>query len=555
MSKLLRFAFLMACFFTAGTAFAAGGACPSGLPVSGNNCYFIAANGADTNSGTSAASPWAHAPGMPNCANLCAGVTPAAGEGFIFRGGDTWHFGNSSATPYTGGTWSWTWNGSSGNMIYIGVDPAWYSGASWARPVLTGDNPLTPNPGVVGDSVAGCAHQVGSNNNLVELTTDSYLYFDNFELVGLCNSDTGQPNSADDYVNLNGFNHGTVEHVYIHGWTHTASAVTNIKAFEGGSAGGSFPQVGERILYTIVDGSDSDPKGAMCNQFDGWYDVEYSVFRYVTQTVFTYLHIFHDNLVEHWYATNPNAGHGNVFEADGEYHGTNAVYDNVFRDILSDPTSQGSGNVVIWPIPDVGQTDYYFNNVMSNIYGGGNYFDIGQNANSGNQGSLVIFNNTFESADNSSILECSSTYAHPFTAANNHYITDNSSAYTSPCSGGTYATELWMTHATATADGLLSSQVYAFLPSLGNPLIAGQGTNETSFCTALSAAGLSDAAAACQSDTTYACTYDTNSHTVSCPARNSAPRPSGKWDIGAYEADSTQSSGPEPPTSLVASVQ
>ena len=85
------------------SAFAAGGACPANLPVTGNNCYFIAATGADTNSGTSEAAPWLHAPGMPNCSKNCAAVNPSSGQGFIFRGGDTWHFGNSSASPYTGG--------------------------------------------------------------------------------------------------------------------------------------------------------------------------------------------------------------------------------------------------------------------------------------------------------------------------------------------------------------------------------------------------------------------------------------------------------------------
>src|ERR1035437_10304250 len=87
---------------------AAGGPCPSGarylttasnslttlLSLGITNCYFISAAGADTNNGTSESTPWAHAPGMPKCTGTCASTTPAAGEGFIFRGGDAWHFGN-----------------------------------------------------------------------------------------------------------------------------------------------------------------------------------------------------------------------------------------------------------------------------------------------------------------------------------------------------------------------------------------------------------------------------------------------------------------------------
>ena len=118
MARLIRTLMFLALIFVAKPAFA-GGACPSGANYTNpsnptgplvtlstlgiTSCYFIAANGSDSNSGTSEASPWLHAPGMGNCSNTCAGVSPnTAGIGFIFRGGDTWHFGNSSATPYTG---------------------------------------------------------------------------------------------------------------------------------------------------------------------------------------------------------------------------------------------------------------------------------------------------------------------------------------------------------------------------------------------------------------------------------------------------------------------
>ena len=135
------------------SAFAAGGACPAGVPVTGNNCYFIASNGADTNNGTSEATPWLHAPGMPNCANNCAAVTPSAGNGFIFRGGDTWHFG-ASTSPATGGTWdvsnwwgnisSCVYEGTQTGCIYYGVDKTWYTGAAWAAPSSTGT--ILPRP-------------------------------------------------------------------------------------------------------------------------------------------------------------------------------------------------------------------------------------------------------------------------------------------------------------------------------------------------------------------------------------------------------------------------
>ena len=508
-------------------------------------------NASDSNAGTSKTATWLHAPGMPSCSGTCASYNPAAGDSIILRGGDTWHFGSSGSSPYTGGTWNWQWSGSSGNPIYVGVDLTWYAGSSWVRPVLTGDNPLTPNPGVRGDSVASCAHQTGTSNNIWEAVEVSYYTLDNMELVGVCNNDTNQPNDQDDYLNDNGSSNATYENIYIHGWSHTSSAVVNVKAIEGGSAGaGPDTQVGMLWQYMVVDGSDSDPAGAFCNQFDGWYAVQYSVFRYVSQNVFTLLHVFHDNLVEYWYSTPSNAGHGNMFEADEEWDGPiNAVYNNVFRHIYSDTTSQTAGNVGIWPQMSTGTADYYFNNVMYDYYGGGNYFNVGQNANDGNQGTLYVFNNTMVSADGEPIMDCSNAgFAYPFVFANNHYVVTGSSGsqYASYCttSGqGAFKTELQMTPTTATSDGYTASQTFAYAPTLLSSPTVAAGTNENSgdrrFCANLAASSdayMRAAGAACVNETTYACSYNSTTHSVACPAQTAAARPSSTaWSVGAYE--------------------
>jgi len=578
MRKAFRFAIIALCFVSGTSVFAQGGACPTGssyLNSSGNpnstlsslgvsRCFYVSAAGSDSNPGTSEASPWQHAPGMPGCKGVCASTTPAAGEGFIFRGGDSWHFGNSGAAPYTGGTWTWQWSGAKGSPVYIGVDPGWYSGSSWSRPILTGDNPLTPNPGTRGDSVSKCSYQSGSLNDLWLAQSLQYYILDNFELVGECNSDTNQPNGQDNYVDDNGSSNATYENLYIHGWTHTSSAVTNVKAIEGGSAGqGADTQSGMLWQYIVVDGSDSDPAGAFCNQFDGWYAVQYSVFRYISQNVFTLLHVFHDNLVEYWYSTPPNAGHGNMFEADNEWNGPiNAVYNNVFRHIYADATSQTAGNVGFWPQPSTGTTDYYFNNVGYDFYGGGNYFDVGQNSNGGNQGTLKIFNNTFVSADGDAIMDCAAGgSAYPFVFANNNYIVSGSagSQYASYCTSshqGSFLTELQMTPTVAATDQYSASEVEAYSPtSTGSPTV-GQGTNEEStssqdFCANMASSSdpfIQSAGAACINGTTYACGYNTTTHSVTCPAGQISVRPtSASWDIGAYQF----LAGPKSPTNLV----
>src|ERR1700733_6228161 len=118
MARVFRAAILMLCILSAGRAFAAGGACPSGANYTSptnptgalvalaslgiTNCYYIAASGSDSNNGTSESTPFLHAPGMGACGNNCSTGLIVPGVGFIFRGGDTWHFGNSGASPYAG---------------------------------------------------------------------------------------------------------------------------------------------------------------------------------------------------------------------------------------------------------------------------------------------------------------------------------------------------------------------------------------------------------------------------------------------------------------------
>ena len=179
---------------------------------------YIAANGSDANNGTSKSTPWVHAPGMPNCTGSCAAHTPVAGDKFIFRGGDSWHFGNSGAIPYTGGAWDMhNWNGNETNCvyegvqtgcIYYGVDLTWFTGASWVRPILNADN--VPSTSLV----ASCAHQIAggvSSNQLTILGTASIL--DNFEMLGLCASQSGEGGPASTYMayygNGNGCQTGT----------------------------------------------------------------------------------------------------------------------------------------------------------------------------------------------------------------------------------------------------------------------------------------------------------------------------------------------------------
>jgi hypothetical protein len=252
-------------------------------------------------------------------------------------------------------------------------------------------------------------------------------------------------------------------------------------------------------------------------------------------------------------------------ESNAEFVGTNAVYNNVFRHL---EISGGFGGVLLWPEPSASTTDYIFNNLIYDV-GSMEYFNVGQNS-QGNQGRLNVFNNTFETTTAQAQLGCATTgFAHPSTFANNHYINDAASQYGTGCTTSGQITfvndSLKQTHAQANAnaksphfDPYTTSQAFAFSPVASTNSTVGAGTNEQSFCTTMLASSdplIQVAGAACQSDTTYACSYYAQNHTVSCPSRNNVARPASAWDIGAYQFSSAQAGGPNPPTGLTASVQ
>jgi hypothetical protein len=136
LKAFLAMAFLFACAIPAHA-----GSCPASVPSGITNCFYVDYTvGSDSNSGASESSPWKHAPGMQGlntsggstgdgCAANCASNNPAAGNGYILKGGSIW--------PYTTAPWSWIWSGSSSGSpfgcsgpgcIYIGYDPTWNQG-------------------------------------------------------------------------------------------------------------------------------------------------------------------------------------------------------------------------------------------------------------------------------------------------------------------------------------------------------------------------------------------------------------------------------------------
>jgi hypothetical protein len=553
---------LITSFSLSGSGSVTGNGCPSSAPVTGNHCYFIAANGSDTNSGGSESSPWLHAPGMANCTGNCAAHTPVAGEGFIFRGGDTWHFGNSSASPYTGSAncvlstcgWHLNWSGSSGNPIYFGVDKNWFAGSSWTRPILNGDNPTSTS------AVASCAHD-DSNFTFVQAAVLSNITLDNFEFTGLCHSSHSpsafyvlaqQASSADQ--------NRTFSNLAFHGWTHTAFNCSGGGTCSGGTgiSGPTDRTFGKGDIYSgiVCDGADSDNRDFFCI-FGGGYDIHNSVFRYNGNgVVINNMHVFHDNLIEYIASEGDGVAHSNGFEFNDEFQAANAIYNNVIRHMWRGGLD--CGEVSGWESPH--STDYVFNNLQyDNPCGGINYWNL-EIGLSGDAGwTANVFNNTFIiSADNPVIAGPPGGTTVNF--LNNQCVTP-SGGTPAQCSSyqGTenYTGSINQSSASAALQGYTASQAFAYSPPALSGATVGKGSNQMSLCSALTGSGdalLQVAGIACQSDTRYACTYNSSNYTVTCPSRTAMGRPSATaWDVGTYQF-STVATGPNPPSGLIATV-
>lgn len=556
-------------------AFASGGSCPSSasyLNSSGSlvtlsslgvtSCYYIAANGSDSNNGTTEATPWLHAPGMPNCSGNCSTAYNGnlSGIGMIFRGGDTWHFGDNTKTPYTGGPWVTNQDATSAHPTYMGVDQSWSSGGSWTRPILTYDNP--PN---ASQTLASCP--IPTAGNMFDWSGGAYFILDNFEMTGVCTTAANWEVTYVSYGSLSGA--ANFYNLYIHGWSHVGFSNRNnctlnnqcMAAFRGSVNSTNFPP-GDTLLYDVVDGSDSD--GVPMNFcYCGAWRVAFSYFDNGSQFITRSQNSFHDSAILNFV----DNGHANVMESVGDAPGPSnsyAYYNNTFGNLYVNTTV--NSNVGFWPSIPVGASLYWFNNI---VYGAGpmEFFNAGLNGQA--EGSLQIFNNTFQlnhrtdgGVDN---ISCSASGI-TMVNGNNHWISDdiNSSgfpgtAYTGACVGQeTDTNSLLMKNATATADGYTSTQTFVFSPTSASSPTVGAGSNRNStFCSALATASstdpyLTEAATACQGDTTYACSYSNSTNAVTCPGRTTNSRGS-VWDIGSYEFNA-QGAPPNPPTGLAAVV-
>lgn len=511
-----------------------------GVAISGSSfatTYYVAANGNDSNNGTSKSTPWLHAPGMANCVSVCASTTPQAGDKFILRGGDSWHYGNNSLTPfvaYANNAWHWTWSGTStgcnlnaaagtiatSSCIYVGVDPTWYSGGSWTRPAMNLDNPLSIS------SPSSCAYEDSAINPIN--FAGSYIVFDNLEILGWCWNITNPWGSV-----LKIGTQNELRNFYFHGWTMgtTATGCGSCDSDEYWMimTTYSFGSAYLRLDHNVFDGSDSTyGDGTTRGQATGGVfatgaaEIDHNVLVHVSNGMkYAPAVIVHDNYFNNMYEPAVGGTHGNIMEWSPNNY-TSSIY---YFNNLTANTDEGE-TIDMYPGSNsISKHGYIFNNIM---WGVSNYVNcyMVEGDGTGGPGSILAFNNTTDSQCSMRPLR-GSTQAGIF--QNNHFISF------SPSTLGTFSSlintdngnEVFQTEAVANAQGYTSSNNYA--PTSSGGATVGAGVNLSSLCASMDN---SIAAAACQSG--YGgVTYDVTNHTAVDNPLTARPS-SGAWDTGAY---------------------
>jgi hypothetical protein len=551
MAKLLRAAILIAWFFSAGTALA--------------GTHYIAANGSDSSSGTSKTSPWLHAPGMTGCSGNCASYTPVPGDQFIFRGGDSWHY--STGSPI-GLPWTWTWSGNSTSGIYLGVDLTWFSGGSFARPILTMDNPLSTV------LVNSCTYDDLDKFQL-NLSNVSYVTLDDFEFTGKCWS--GNPNinpELNTSLNIGTATHSVITRNYFHGWSSAIGSIDTHRMIRGILSGtASFNE----MSYNVIDGGDSfhgtttatnqcagSVNGPPCASgfavYGDGYNFHHNILRNVSNGIVTngFLTV-HDNLFENmWnsYVQDPLT-HPNVIESG------NTVIPGIPFYFYNNVVRHTRQNVTMWVEFD--QQMYMFNNVFFDNFGGSidcieiqpgyststpvlNFYDNTIDASSTGNGTCTV---SFNGGSVPAPWQGTANFR------NNHFIGYSPSQFSSvwTCQGGASCSatndqgnEVFQTEAVANGQGYTAANNYQ--PTSGGATI-GASANLTSSCSTFSADS-----ALCNGTSLGVVKQAGQGGLVAVsPAVPIIPRPSsGAWDAGAYQYSSGSSGLPNPPSALTATV-
>ena len=479
----------------------------------GTRTYYVAAandGGSDGNPGTKSA-PWAHAPGMQGCAAKCARYRAAAGDRFVFKGGDTW--GNANFPLATG-------SGVAGKPDYYGIETDWYTGLEFSRPTFDAQD-ADICPGSCSDSnVPGGAPDQRDLDVFIDASQEDYVTVDGLHLTNysatrstryhICSEILSFDDGDSRYDQNIALNRLLIDKIRI-GATSDASTCYILQNY-------SVPYANDNDIFensTVAGDSTTWGKGL-------WYEanaVNNVIYGIGEGLIYPASHGTIAGNRLYGCAANPTTGapqapsigggptttiHDNAIETLGVAgSGTFYIYDNVIYN--TGETSNDECESLI--LSNTGETDYVYNNVLYHI--GGNGPDSGTTS-GGTPKAAYYWNNSIQSSNADNV--CVRAPGTPtFVAQNNLCVGSGGIS-----GNGTIDHNVQIAAVTAARDGYTGLGGKFIWPTPGGSSpTTGAGANLTSHCSSVP-----DLCAT----KSYA-----NARTSIAGAK------AGAWDVGAYE--------------------
>ncbi|HEY2645666.1 MAG TPA: hypothetical protein VGI34_01770 [Candidatus Acidoferrales bacterium] len=446
----------------------------------------------------------------------------SAGDQFVFKQGDSWPNACFDINVQAGG--------SAGNPDVYTYDP------TWGTPGGTKGN-LGQTVGTYQFTAGGSVINGADGWNDFIYSNNDNITFNGMELTGMTWSGSGGAFGNVQMFQLQDSQNTTISNIYAHGWSHSGASSDELEVVAGRNL--SPFNAGSRVTGSVFDGAGAADSGEAVYAIAL---VDNNIIRNMSNGVIVGFNaVVHDNLIGPINLSFDPSDHENCIEPDampGGQTSVNYIYNNVWHDcsavgILTQGGAPSSG----------AEIDYLWNNVAYVGSTSNPPIPFQFDAVSTNNGASEIhaWNNTVYGGSGL----CMRTIGRGngnfrvIDLRNNHCISDQ--GLISLGTGAntlTNSTNVVVGTSAASSQGLASSGSFAFLPSSGLVATLAGGANLMS--------NASGNLATLALDTTYGGTRSPNSR----PA-------SGAWDIGAYQHNSSGTSGiPAPPTNVkVVSVQ
>lgn len=434
---------------------------------------YTAAN--DSANGITTSTPWKRCPGM---VGFDGSYSHSAGDRFIFKGGVTW---SNASLPLSVG-----YSGESGSWDYYGVDPTYFTGASWSRPIFDGGE---------------------VSRTLIYMGTISYVTMDNLDLRGVMATN----NYGDCSVKMDYATYVTFTNLWVHKWTHDAGMTTD------GQVGGIYhyfgsPNTGVTVTHCDIGNPDGDGNSGTCVYF-------------VDTVSFSKIHDAPEGILHGGRIVNDNEFYNIVSSFDGSQHPNYTFIDNFGSDgyFYNNWMHLDTGDAMFLYLVgfDRASANWW---VYNNLFDGNNPSVPTITVDTDNHAcamSVYLYNNTIIQHSSGTFVTASrssGSYA-LLENRNNHWIGGgpSSGSFGTVINGNNY------TNSNVSNAGTYGyTDVNYYAPAGGSVPTVGAGTN----LTGLGLPGLT-------SDTSLG----GNQTPISRPS-------SGAWDIGAYQYSTGETNAP-----------